>query len=333
MNEQVLDNENNFLEIKNLCKKINGIEVLNNISFNVQAFQKIAIAGETGSGKSSLLKIIAGLLQTDAGDVLFENEKVKGPLDQLLPGHKKIGYVSQQFELRNNYKVADELDCVNRLSEDDAAKVFDVCQISHLLKRRTDQLSGGERQRIATARVLITAPQLLLLDEPFSNLDVPHKQVMNTVIHDISEELKITCMLVSHDPVDVLSWADEIIVLQNGKMIQKAEPANIYFHPVNEYSGGLFGKYNLITAEALYNNAALKYLFKANKNCFIRPSKIQITHSNIQATVLSVLFNGIYYEIKISVDGIEIIIQTLQSGIFAKSLITIAIDEKDTWYL
>src|SRR6478752_3027013 len=98
-----------------------------------------------------------------------------------------------------------------------AKTVFEVCRISHLLKRKTDQLSGGEKQRIALARVLISYPKLLILDEPFSNLDLIHKNVLKSIIDDIGTQLQITCILASHDPLDTLSWADEMLVLRNGK--------------------------------------------------------------------------------------------------------------------
>src|SRR5690606_10088497 len=100
----------------------------------------------------------------------------------------------------------------NVLSDESAQIVFEVCRISHLLGRKTDQLSGGERQRIAIARLLVSAPDLLLLDEPYSNLDVAYKRILQDVIRDIGRKLKISCILVSHDPADTLSWASKILV-------------------------------------------------------------------------------------------------------------------------
>src|SRR5690606_32752154 len=117
---------------------------------------------------------------------------------------------------------------------------------SHLLTRRTDELSGGERQRIALAKLLITSPQLLLLDEPFSNLDMMHRIVLKKVLKKISKQLSITCILVSHEPSDVLAWADKVIVIRNGIIVQKGTPKNIYTCPVDEYTAGLFGPYNFI---------------------------------------------------------------------------------------
>ncbi|HEY8968242.1 MAG TPA: ATP-binding cassette domain-containing protein, partial [Puia sp.] len=134
---------------------------------------RMAVAGETGSGKTSLLKTIAGLMP--GGRVFFEGQRVLGPLEKLIPGHPGIAYLSQQFELPQHLRIEQVLEYANELPEEEAQELFRVCQIDHLMKRKTHQLSGGERQRIALAKLLIAAPRLLLLDEPFSNLDMIHK--------------------------------------------------------------------------------------------------------------------------------------------------------------
>ena len=236
-----------LLQVVGVSKRLGtGVEI-GAISFTQQKGQKLALAGATGSGKSTLLKVIAGLLQPDAGSVWLEGQRVRGPLETLVPGHPGIAYLSQHFELWNNYRVGEILSYANDLSDEEAGALYAMCRIGHLLGRRTDQLSGGERQRIALARLLVKPPQLLLLDEPYSNLDRTHKEVLRAVVRDIAERTGISCILVSHDPQDVLSWADEILVLERGvDLIQKATPERIYRQPVDEYTVGLFGKYNLV---------------------------------------------------------------------------------------
>lgn len=211
-----------LLNVSGVSKKQDEDYLLKNINFIQESSQRIAIAGSTGSGKTTLLKIIAGLIQPDEGEVLFEGARVKGPLEKLLPGHPQIAYLSQHFELRNNYRVEEILQMANKLPGADAKLVFDVCKIDHLLNRWSDELSGGERQRISFAKALVTSPKLLLLDEPFSNLDAIHRSILKSVINDIEQRLSTTCIVVSHDPVDLLSWADEIIVINQGKIIQRA---------------------------------------------------------------------------------------------------------------
>src|SRR5690349_14976068 len=190
--------------------------LLGGVNFSLPKGRKLVVAGETGSGKTTLLKTIAGLAQADKGKVLFEGQRVLGPAEKLIPGHGGIAYLSQEFELPQHLRIEQVLEYANELPEAEAIALFRVCRIDHLMKRKTHQLSGGERQRIALAKLLIGAPRLLLLDEPFSNLDIIHKELLKSVIRDIGQKLGITCMLVSHDPMDTLSWAEEILVIKDG---------------------------------------------------------------------------------------------------------------------
>ena len=289
-----------------------GDFTLTGISFIQEPFQKIVIAGETGAGKSTLLKAIGGLLQPHAGSILFEENKVKGPDDQLIPGYAGIGYLSQYFELRNHYRMEELLSYANTLTDAAAERIFALCRIDHLLQRKSNELSGGERQRIALARLLLTAPRLLLLDEPFSNLDLPHKNVLKSVLHDVCGELGITCILTSHDPLDTLSWADEVLVLRYGRMVQQGTPVQVYQQPVDEYTAGLFGSYNLIPPEAIGFLATLPHVQLHGKQLLIRPEEVKIVPGGkgVAGEVRQVKFYGSYYEVEVWVDGYPVWIRT-----------------------
>jgi ABC-type sugar transport system ATPase subunit len=283
------------------------------ISFVQQKGQKIALAGATGSGKSTLLKMIGGLVQPDRGEIRFEDHRVRGPLEVLVPGCPGIAYLSQHFELWNNYRVAEILSYSNDLSDEDAAALYEIGRIDHLLDRRTDQLSGGERQRIALTRLLVRAPRLLLLDEPFSNLDRVHKEILQSIIRDISDRLGISCILVSHDPQDLLSWADEILVLRDGRLIQKATPERIYRQPVDEYTAGLFGKYNVVDPALAARIGRLAGTADGQKNLYIRPEKLTLSATGnpaAQGKVGAVSFLGSYYEIEVALAGYSLLIRT-----------------------
>lgn len=276
-----------MLSVEGVSKDISGKRIVAKVDLVQHEGEKLAIAGETGSGKSTLMKIIAGLVQPDAGQVMFEQKRVLGPNDQLIPGHPFISYLSQHFELRNNYYVHEILEYANQLTASEASRIFQICQIEHLLDRKTnDGLSGGEKQRIATARLLIHKPKLLLLDEPFSNLDLGHKQIMKSIIHQMSDSLKISIMMVSHDPDDILPWADRILIMKEGTIIQGATPLEIYQKPLNTYIAGLTGKYNLMPDGRILRPEQLE---------LITPDK-----GGLQGKVLLTAFYGDHFELQIS---------------------------------
>ena len=287
-----------LLTVENVSKEGKDEFAVKNISFSQQRLEKIAIAGETGSGKTTLLKMIGGLVQPDSGIIRFENKKIIGPQDQLIPGHPGIAYLSQHFELRNNYWVYEILEYANKLTAEEAQTLYAVCRIDHLLNRRTDQLSGGEKQRIALARLLTGSPKLLLLDEPFSNLDAVHKNIIKTVIEDIGSRLQITCMMVSHDAPDILSWANKILVIKDGELLQTDTPENTYNTPVNAYCAGLFGTFNLINKPLKVALAEDLQMPINEKQMLVRPEHFKLAatgHHALEGTVKNIVFFGNYY--------------------------------------
>jgi len=325
-----------FLELAGICIQEAAHLVLNNISFTQDQFEQIAIAGATGSGKSTLLQTIAGLVQSSAGSVIFEGKKVRGPADKLVPGHADIAYLSQQYELPGFLRVEQVLRYANKLTPEAANRIYEVCRISHLLGRRTDQLSGGERQRIALALLLVTAPQLLLLDEPYSNLDMGHKSILKAVIEDISEELDITCTLISHDPADTLSWADKILVLQDGQILQQGTPEQIYRQPVNAYVAGLFGKYNTIPAHQARAFARFTGVQENGKTLLVRPEHFQLVASadqGLAGTVRKVQFFGSYHEIEVQLAEVAVTVRTAEAAVAKGDTVYLSVSPEGIWYL
>ena len=271
-----------LLDVSGIHKSIRDQPVLRNVSLQINAGENLAIAGETGSGKSTLLKIIAGYIQADAGSVHFRDKRVLGPEEKLIPGHPSIAYLSQHFELRNNYRVEELMEYANHLPEDQFNRIIEDCQIGHLLKRRTDQLSGGEKQRIATARLLVGEPELLILDEPYSNLDMPHRQTMKEVIRTIQERQGITCVLVSHEPFDILSWADRLLVMRNGKWIQEGTPQAVYEKPVDDYVAGMLGPCAEIDMTLALQSGLVSAPVASGK-CYPRPEYFTIRERGLGA--------------------------------------------------
>ncbi len=324
-----------LLQLTGVYKREKTAFTVSDISFTQEPLQKIAIAGETGSGKTTLLKMIAGLLQPDAGEIIFQGKNVRGPNDQLIPGHAGIAYLSQHFELRNNYWVHEILSYANELSQEDADALYKICRIDHLLNRRTDQLSGGEKQRIALARLLIGSPKLLLLDEPFSNLDTTHKTIIKSVINDISNKLNISCIMVSHDAPDTLPWADTIMVMQDGKIIQQAAPETIYKKPVNEYCAGLFGAYNIVNVEdaGLLNDISIANI--KDRKLLVRPEAIAINNGKkgLVAVVQSVSFMGSYYIIEADTGKQLVKVKSDNNRFSVNEKITLSISPEAEWFI
>lgn len=325
-----------FLEVSNIGKLYTNGVFINGVSFCQKKLQKIAIAGASGAGKTTLLKIISGNLQPTTGKVFLNGERVIGPDEQLLPGHPEIGFLSQQYELLNNYKVEDLIWFDNKLSIEDANKLFTVCEIAHLLKRRTNELSGGEKQRIALCKILVKAPKLLLLDEPFSNLDLIHKNTLKSVLTSISNTLQISCIVTSHDPQDVLSWADEILVMQDGKITQQAKPEQIYFHPTSQYVAGLFGKYNLLNHKQVKEVFGNNIFIHSSQHLLIRPEQLEITEINnalFAAKVINISFWGYYYQIDLQVNDITLVMNLQKKEVEVGETIGLKMDVERICFL
>ncbi len=310
-----------LLAVEDISKEEEGRTLVKEVRFSIAANKKIALMGETGSGKSTVMKMVAGLVQASSGNAYFEGQRIKGPDEVLLPGHPAIAYLSQHFELRSNYRVHELLEMANKMEDEEAAEIYLICRINHLLDRKVHQLSGGERQRIALARLLVGKPRLLLLDEPFTNLDLFNNRIINEVIHQVSSKMAITCVLVSHDPVEVLSWADELLIMKHGQLVFQGSPKEAYSNPKDEYIAGLLGEYNLISPEQkmLYQLFGVE---ERGKPFFIRPEKIGVgidPTKGIPGTVIDVKFLGAHY---------RLLIRTIEMDLIAYAENTPSIDDE-----
>ena len=320
------------MELLNAQKisKIAGDRVLlADTSLEILSGSRLAIMGETGSGKSTLLKIMAGLIAPSSGEVRLQGKKLENPAEQLIPGHPKIAYLSQHFELRNNYRVIELLEMTAKLDADACNNIIELCRISHLLQRKTHEISGGERQRIALARLLLGNPDLLLLDEPFSNLDMVNKLMVREVLHEISTSLRLTCVMVSHHPEDVLPWAETVIIMQKGRIIQKDTPEMIYNHPVNSYTASLTGLNNpLLPGE---ENLAQALRVDQKLPSWIRPENLTIVQNEdigAKGLIQSVTFCGHFWLNRVNVGYRDLIVVSEQSKFQAGEAVTVLFSSK-----
>jgi ABC-type Fe3+/spermidine/putrescine transport system ATPase subunit len=288
-----------LLELRNISFQEHGVVVLHPFGFMQRKGHKVALVGESGAGKSTVLQLIAGLVQPTTGEIVVEGSRVRGPAVALVPGHPGVAYLSQKPDLPKFLRVEQVLQYASRRPVAEAHTLYKICRIDHLLARRTDQLSGGEQQRVALARLLLGSPRLLLLDEPFSNLDRVHKQVLQGIIEELGTRLGITCWLVSHDAADVLSWADEVLVLHRGHIVQRGTPEQVYRQPVDEYTAGLFGDYNMLAGA---DQLALAPDVPAISGLLVRPEQLRLglpVANELLGAVRAVRFFGSYYELEV----------------------------------
>ena len=204
-----------------------------------------AIIGESGSGKSTLLRLLYGLLSPDNGEVKFKGDRIWGPEEKLIPGHDEMKMVTQQTDDLNTFakvwdNVATMLPSTDlKAKQEKTEKILKQLRMFHLSGKQVVTLSGGERQRVAIARALIVNPQILLLDEPFNQVDTSFREGLQQDIRQIVKETGLTVIIVSHDPAEVLSMADELIVLKEGQILETGSPKALYLNPKYLYTAQL----------------------------------------------------------------------------------------------
>lgn len=231
------------------------ITAVDTVSFGIEEKKITAIIGESGSGKSTLLKLIYGLLEPDGGEVRYKGWLVPTRKDKLIPGHDAMKMVSQGFDDLNMYakvwdNIASQLPNTDLgLKQQRTSDILEKLRIEHLAQQRIADLSGGERQRVAIARALINDPEVLLMDEPFNQVDAAFRDALQQDIKNIVQETGLTVVLVSHDPSEVLAMADALIVMRNGKIVDIGNPKDLYYHPNHPYTAQLLAKSNILTKE------------------------------------------------------------------------------------
>ncbi|MBE8722186.1 ABC transporter ATP-binding protein [Sphingobacterium pedocola] len=226
---------------------------VNHVDFSIEENKITAIIGESGSGKSTLLKLIYGLLEPNTGELRYRGWLVPTRKDKLIPGHDAMKLVSQGFDDLNLYaKVWDNIasqlsntDLENKKNKTQA--ILEKLKIDHLAQHRVADLSGGEKQRVAISRALINEPEVLLMDEPFNQVDAAFRDSLQQDIRHIVEETGLTVVLVSHDPAEVLGMADALIVMRNGKIVDQGVPKDLYYSPNDPYTALLLAKSNILT--------------------------------------------------------------------------------------
>jgi|TARA_B100000795_G_scaffold77388_1_gene55219 iron(III) transport system ATP-binding protein len=281
-----------FLEIKNLVKYYSkDSPVIKKLNFSVNKGEIISFLGESGSGKSTFLKCISGLEKINSGSISLNNNILNNDSVFVKPQDRKIGFVFQDYPLFPHLNLKENI-TFNLKSKyfNKLDYMISLTRLEKLLFRYPHELSGGEQQRACIARALIREPDLLLLDEPFSNLDANIKLSMRDEIYKIIKETNTTAILVTHDINDSLNIADRILIFKAGVLQQYDDPVNMYCEPANCYCAKILGDLNQINID--------------NKKYYIRPEKVNIVEkSNNKVQVEKCFFQGKEYKIKGVLNG------------------------------
>lgn len=241
---------NILLNIKKLTKTFNNgkVKALNSISFSVNKGKILAVVGESGSGKTTLIRLITGLETQDKGIINYNDKVLSSETTFVAPEKRNIGMVFQEYALFPHFNVFDNIAygiSKNKDKKERVAEVLELVALTGLEKRFPHELSGGQQQRVALARALAPKPELLILDEPFSNLDVILRHQLRNDITAILRKTNTTAIFVTHDIKDALKVSDEILVLQNGNLLQKGITKEVFETPNCKYVALLFDAYKL----------------------------------------------------------------------------------------
>lgn len=299
-----------LLEINNLFfSHTNENKLFHNFNLKVEEGKIIALAGESGCGKSTLLNLIYGLLEWEKGEIIFNGKPILGPKKNLVPGEDFMKLVAQNYDLMPYSTVADNVGkFISNINLDEKKeRVDELLDVVGLLDYRDTlpkYLSGGQQQRVSIARALSVMPKLLLLDEPFSNIDFSRKLELRERLFNYVKEKNISLIISTHEIQEVMPWLDQLIVLQEGRLIQNDNAESTYKEPYNQYVAQLFGEVNVFSDEEKLN-------FQLSKN-FYYPNEVILSEMGEEAEVLESRFAGSYYWNKISLGSKNLIVYTTQ---------------------
>ncbi|TCZ74623.1 ABC transporter ATP-binding protein [Paenibacillus albiflavus] len=309
-------------------KYFGDMRAVNDAHFTIEAGEFFTLLGPSGCGKTTLLRTIAGFYHQEEGDIWFGDQKING-----VPTHKRnIGMVFQNYAIFPHMSVFDNVAYGLHARKVDKKEIekrvmeaLNMVELSHLRDRIPSDMSGGQQQRIALARAIVIRPQLLLMDEPLSNLDAKLRIKMRSDIRNLQKELGITTIYVTHDQEEALAVSDRIAVMSEGKVQQIDTPQNIYSFPQNQFVANFIGTSNFINAEVVSGQldtgdtklriANIDFAIQLNRSytgtamLSLRPERIDLTTGNkpqngLSAEIVEVTFLGekVSYVVKLQ-DG------------------------------
>ncbi|KVV15927.1 ABC transporter ATP-binding protein [Flavobacterium sp. TAB 87] len=287
-----------MLAVKNISFTYTDSPVLKNISFTIEKGQNISIIGESGCGKSTLLKLIYGLYDVDEGSISYDEKAILGPKYNLVPGMSYMKYLAQDFDLSLYETVAENVgkflsNGFANMKKLRIQELLEMVEMDQFANVKAKYLSGGQQQRVALVRVLALEPEVILLDEPFSQIDAFRKNSLRRNLFRYLKQKQITCIIATHDSTDALSFSDEAIVMRHGEVLIKGNPIEIYENPTSKYVASLFGEVNEIATHLL-----LPYEDESHKTLVYPHQFEMVSESNLQVKIRKSYFRGSHYLIE-----------------------------------
>ncbi|MCV9931196.1 ABC transporter ATP-binding protein [Flavobacterium sp. LS1R47] len=287
-----------MLQVQDISFSYTEKPVIKNVSFTINKGENIAIIGESGCGKSTLLKLIYGLYDLNEGKIFYNEKPILGPKFNLVPGMPYMKYLAQDFDLSPFETVAENVGKflsngfanMKKLRVQELLEMVEMEQFSNV---KANLLSGGQKQRVALVRVLALEPEVILLDEPFSQIDAFRKNALRRNLFRYLKQKGITCIIATHDSTDALSFADEAIVMRNGEVIIKDNPTKIYEDPETRYVASLFGEVNEVATHLL-----VSYEDEMHKTLVYPHQLKMVAESNLPVKIRRTYFRGNHYLIE-----------------------------------
>jgi ABC-type sulfate/molybdate transport systems ATPase subunit len=287
-----------MLQVQDISFSYLDQTTISNLSFQLEKGKNLAVIGESGCGKSTLLKLVYGLYDLDEGRIFWNDNEVLGPKYHLISGMEYMKYLAQDFDLMPFITVAENVgkylsNIYADVKQARIAELLEIVEMTEFATTKAKYLSGGQMQRVALARVLALEPEVLLLDEPFSHIDNFRKNSLRRKLFAYLKEKQITTIVATHDSSDVLSFADAVMVMQNGQIIASDSPENLYQNPTSKYIASLFGDVNEIE-------------INGNKQ-YVYPHQLQVVaESDWTVTVQQSYYKGSHYLVEAAIDGQKI---------------------------
>lgn len=292
-----------FLTLEGLRKQFGDFGAVNGLSLDVQSGELVSLLGPSGCGKTTTLRLIAGLLKPDAGEIRVGDRLLSNAQSMVPPERRRMSMIFQSYAVWPHKTVYENVAYglqFQKIGRDETRRrvepMLRVVKIDELAQRYPGELSGGQQQRVALARALVVEPEVLLLDEPLSNLDANLRDEMRFEIRRLHDEFKITSIYVTHDQAEAMVTSDRIAVMNRGELEQLGTPEDIYERPTSAFVAGFIGQVNLLEAEALepglvrfggatlqVDGSELRPSAGETVLLTIRPSHVQLRPANGQA--------------------------------------------------